>query len=254
MAPTRSSTTRACGALVFAVGSIAAFGSSAWPLTLRNIDQSAKDPSFVKYRKEMWTALSEDDVDAYVRMTDPRIKFAYGRDLGVGRELFRQYLTGRKATCGVRSNKGGSYYRSHLHRMLTQGGVFRNDGKTFETGVPLSYLYRKSYWRRSGSKKPPKAPSKAIPLSSYIPVRLKPESEAKPVEHLSTWSVQLGNEEVLARTSKDRRVVLWRSISLANGRTGWLCADDYYEVMGYRASFEKKNGRWWMVEIKAIPR
>ena len=43
----------------------------------------------------------------------------------------------------------------------------------------------------------------------------------------------------------------WAGVLLPDGRTGWLRADDVHSPVGWRAIFERRDGRWMIVAFIA---
>ncbi|NNE84173.1 MAG: hypothetical protein HKN28_09405 [Alphaproteobacteria bacterium] len=183
------------------------------------VDQASQDPKFLAVRDKLLAAVRRRDVEAVVAVAAEDIKLSFGGDYG--RDQFRQRL----ATDD--NGEGGSYW-AELEWALKLGGVFNGDhGRQFCT----------PYVSCTGSHQCGDCDpfETLVAVSDRAPVYATADSESAILTHLSYDVVTL----VDYGSPRQR-------IRLADGRIGYVAFPDFRSPIGYRAYFEKREGRWQM--------
>lgn len=209
---------------IFAIGLATATGLTTTPaladaVKILPVDEAAQDPEFLAFRDQLLAAVRRRDVDAVVAIAAEDIKLSFGG--GYGRDQFRQRLASDD------NGEGGSYW-GELEWALQLGGVFNGDhGRQFCTPYVSC-----TGPHQCGNCDPFET---LVAVSGHAPVYTTPDSDAAILTHLSYDVVTL-----VDYGSPRQRV------RLEDGRIGYVAFPDFRSPIGYRAYFEKREGRWQM--------
>jgi hypothetical protein len=183
------------------------------------VDEAAQDPDFLAFRERLLTAIRQRDLDSVVAVAAENIKLSFGGD--GGRDRFRQLLM-------ADDNGGGGSYWVELEWALRLGGVFNDKfGRQFCT----------PYVSCDG----PHQCTDCDPFEVLVAV-----SDRSPVYAAADIAAP-----VLAYLSYDVVTLVdyggpWQQVRLADGRIGYVAFPHFRSPIGYRAYFEKREGRWQM--------
>jgi hypothetical protein len=213
---------------VLAIALVIAAGLAATPalsqiVKILPVDEAAQEPKFLEFRDNLLSAVRRRDIDAVVAVAAEDIKLSFGG--GYGRDQFRQNLVADD------NGEGGSYWEE-LEWALKLGGVFNGD-----PGGDHGRQFCTPYVSCTG----PHQCSDCDPFETLVavsdraPVYATADSDAAILTHLSYDVVTL-----VDYGSPRRR------IRLADGRTGYVAFPDFRSPIGFRAHFEKREGRWQM--------
>jgi hypothetical protein len=181
---------------------------------LMPVDEASSDPSFVAYRDELLAAVRRRDANAVAALADPMIRTSFGG--GGGADDLRRTL-----------EQPGMW--DDLEQLLTQGGSFRGEGTGRSFWAP--YVY--SAWPDAHD------PFAFLAITGKdVPLRESQDPGSPTIAILSYDIVERAGQP-------DNRV------KTADGRTGWVEADDVRSPIGYRAGFMKSDGRWRMNALVA---
>ncbi|UCH73396.1 MAG: SH3 domain-containing protein [Rhodospirillales bacterium] len=195
-------------------------GASAQGVKLAPVDEAARDPSLIAYRKTLLQAVRARNSDAVAELASPDVMLSFGGD--AGRESLRRNLEGFE-------NWQGEAYWSELQRVLELGGVFLDDG-AFCTpylacldvpGCPECDPYETVFV-----------------TGENVAARAEPDLESRIVAQLSYDVLPL---DVEAYSGED-----WYPVRLATRRRAFVSEADARMAIDYRARFEKIGGRWHM--------
>ncbi len=183
------------------------------------VDEAAQVPEFLALRDRLLTAVRQRDLEAVVAVAAADIKLSFGGDYG--RDQFRKRLLSDD------NGEGGSYW-NELEWALKLGGVFNGEhGRQFCT----------PYVSCNGSHQCTDCDpfEVLVAVSDRAPVYASADAGASVLDHLSYDVVKL-----LDYGSSRQRV------ELVDGRIGYVAFPDFRSPIGYRAYFEKRDGRWQM--------
>ena len=213
---------------IIAIGLATAAGFAATPalgdaVKIPPVDEAAQDPEFLALRDQLLTAVRRRDVEAVVAIASEDIKLSFGGDYG--RERFRQQLIADD------NGEGGSYW-TELEWALKLGGVFNRDH-----GGEHGRQFCTPYVSCSGPHQCVNCDpfETLVAVSEQAPVYDTADSDAAILTHLAYDVVTL----VDYGSPRQR-------IRLEDGRIGYVAFPDFRSPIGYRAYFEKREGRWQM--------
>ena len=193
---------------------------------LMPLDESAQDTSFSRFRTALLHAIQRKDTTFIYSILAPDIKNGFGGDDSIA-GFRRQW----------RPDSAGTQMWSTLERLLRLGAV------RWGEGFVAPYVFGK--WPQEAD-----AFETVAIVNERAIVRAQASDTAQPLGTLSYDLVRVkqwvGFEENGATGSGT-----WASITLPDGRTGWVKGLDAYSGVGYRAFFEKRAGQWKMVYFLA---
>jgi hypothetical protein len=185
---------------------------------LKPRDDGFRRPDFEEFRRHLQDALARKDEEAVLRTVDPGVRVDFGD--GGGLEAFKR-----------RMNAPGENFFEELTRVLNLGGRFRTPD-----AFDAPYVY--SDWPDGFD-----AFACAAVVGSGVRLRAAPNISAR------------------AQATEDFAIVKlfptepdtpgWRRVGLAGGRTGYIASRYVRSPIDYRALFEFKDGRWWLVAFVA---
>jgi len=189
------------------------------PIRILPVDEAKQDPEFLEFREQLIAAVRARDIDKVVAAASHDIKLSFGGDYG--RDRFRELLVADN------TGDGGSYWQE-LQWALTLGGVFNDEhGRQFCT----------PYVSCNG----PHQCTDCDPFETLVsvtdnaPVYLSADADAPVIARLAYETVTL--LDYGAQRQK---------VQLADGRIGYVSFPNFRSPIGYRAYFEKREGRWQM--------
>lgn len=192
------------------------------PRQLLPVDEGARDPSFLAFRRDLLRAIERKDSGRVLAAVDPKVRVHFGEGGGIG-EFRKMWKPTRKDSrlWGVLKSVvtlGGSFERSSgAHRVFWAPYVyikFPEDLDSFE------------YW--------------AI-IEKDVAVRSRPEARAPVMQRLSYALVPA---ESLTGNTK------WVKVKLPEG-PGFVPAASIRSPVDYRAAFEKVRGKWKLTALVA---
>ncbi len=184
------------------------------------VDNAAKDPSFVAYRKQLLAAIAARDVKTVVAAADPKVQLSFGGD--AGRQTLAKWLSDSK---GGKGPIGVAFW-DELAEVLSNGGLLDEDQGY---AAPSYYAVQPPPGLKDGFD--------MFVTGSMVLVRKAPD----------------GNADVLDRVSCDYVKSLttewntpWLKIETRGGTVGYMSAKFLRHNYDYRAGFSKKSGKWLM--------
>lgn len=191
------------------------------------IDEAARDPAFFVFRARLQEAVARHDAAAVLDAADPNIKVGFGGKDGLA--AFREKW---KLQDGDKSPLW-----AELGLVLSLGGGFRSPS-SFEA----PYVF--SRWPEAHD-----AFEHVAVLGTDVRVRAEPRADSKILAALSFDIVRLsqaGRSRLTPAQMKE-----WTAVELQGGRTGYVASRYVRSSVGYRALFNKINGRWRMTALVA---
>lgn len=187
------------------------------------VDEAIKDPSFFVFRARLFDIIQRRNVADLVGVLDPNIKAGFGGNDGV--QNFKKNWTLDKPT---------SKLWSTLSKAIALGGSF--DGTSLFS-APYSY-----------SKFPENADAfeNGVIIGENVRVRQDLTASSPILTQLSYDIVKVTDWKPKVRNKQN-----WISVTLSNGKKGYVAEDYIVSPVGYRAIFEKKNGQWRMTAFVA---
>lgn len=176
------------------------------------VDEAAKRPDFLAFRRTLIAAIDRHDIEAIVAVAAPDICLDFGGS--VGPETLRRFL-----------NEDANLWQE-LRTVLTLGGTWHGSDEFF-----APYVYSAMPDGRGENE------DVAI-IGAGVRVREAPRPDAAVVTTLSYCVVELA-----PRQAPNEH---WTSIVLGEGRSGYVSSRLVRSPVDYRAGFAFKNGRWWM--------
>ncbi len=192
------------------------------------VDEAAQDPEFFAWRAALLAAIADRDALAVSRMSAPDIKLTFGDQ--AGRAALVQRLTAPSLPIGPEQ---GEAYWQELEAAVTGGGRF-DDAGTF--AAPY-------FWRAD-------IPAEWNVFETFFivgaprPVYGRPTTDAPVLMTLQEVGFEAPSHPDVPRV---RGVDQFRAVSLKNGGTGFIAVTDLRQLVGYRATFEKRDGVWQMI-------
>ena len=186
---------------------------------LKPRDDGFRRPDFATFRRELQDSVARKDEEAILRIVDPGVRVDFGD--GGGLDAFKG-----------RMNAAGEHFWEELARVLNLGGRFRTPD-----AFDAPYVY--SDWPDGFD-----AFECAAVVGSGVRLRAAPRTGARTVTTLDFAIVKLFPDEGPGAAG-------WRRVGLATGRTGYVASRYVRSPIDYRALFEFKDGRWWLVAFVA---
>lgn len=187
---------------------------------LMPVDEAPLLPDFFSFRAQLLAAIARRDAAALLAVVDPDIKNGFGGD--DGKAAFEREW---------RPSAPDSRVWEVLATVLALGGSRAGDD-----GFIAPYIH--SSWP-SGVD----GFEHVAVIGERVRVRRAPSPGAEEIAQVSF--------EVLARGKDDKAPEDWTSVTLSDGRSGYISSRFVRSPIDYRAFFSKKEGRWWMVMLLA---
>ncbi len=218
--PTR---TLAAALALAAVANVATGAPSiAAATTLRPVDQAARDPGFLRFRRQLQKIVARRDIAALRRHLHPRILFSFGGENGV--------------------KNAAKIMRDDPKRWAILARILRNGGKftTAGSGKDRRRMFFAPYTYFAELPGGVGAYDVVTVVGTRVNVRARPSASAPVIAKLSHQVVRV------VWSKQGRRTKGWTRIKLADGRTGYVRSSFAKSPVDYRAGFVKYKGRWVM--------
>lgn len=183
------------------------------------IDEAPRDAAFAAFRDSLLQIVMRRDTSALFAIVAPEIKSSFGGD--EGREKFRSFW---------RVSEADTELWTVLGDVLRHGGRF--------SGPDMFYAPYTFHALPDSLD----AFEHLVVRDSDVVVRERPDSTGAALAMLSFDIVRAGPfapEQA------------WRAIELVDGRVGYVRGDQIRSPVDYRAGFERRAGRWWLVFLVA---
>lgn len=184
------------------------------------VDEAGQNPSFSAFRERLLEIVRRRDAAALLAVVAPEIRFSFGE--GGGRDAF---------AANWKLESGDSELWDELGRVLRLGGSFR-DGRFV---APYTF----SAWPESVD-----GFSHLAVVCAETLARAEPSNDAAPLFRLDHHVLPIGPEDPLRKGKPETE---WRQVGLPDGRPAWVERDCLRSQVGYRASFERRDGEWMMI-------
>lgn len=183
------------------------------------VDEGPRDPGFAAFRDSLLRIVERRDTTALFAVLAPEIKSSFGGDEGIAG--FREHW---------RLREPDTELWAVLLDVLQHGGRFSGPDHfyapyTFDALPDSLDAFEHLIVRDSG-----------------VVVRERPDAASAAVAMLSFDIVRAGPY------STDPS---WRAIALADRRVGYVEGTSIRSPIDYRAGFERRAGRWWLVVLVA---
>jgi hypothetical protein len=196
-----------------------ATSAAAAATTLRPVDQAAKDPSFLRFRKQLQKIVARRDLKALRRHLHPNIQMSYGGN-------------GNGHAGAIRTMRRNPKRWAILARILRHGGKFF----TAKNGVRNFYAPYTFF-----AELPGVGPYDVVTVvGTRVNVRARPSAKAKVLGKLSHAVVRVDWGK------RGPRAARWLKIKMPDGRSGYVLKKFTKSPVDYRAGFVKYKGRWVM--------
>lgn len=182
------------------------------------VDEATRDTSLVRFRARLVQAVERRDTAAVLAASSPRIRLSFGDDMGI--PSLRDRL------------RRDSTLWHELHDVLTHGGRFYDD-TTFTAPYWFNYPGNDA-----------DAFEHVIAIETMVPVRGRPEAGAPIISTLSREVVKRGPDDAALPAG-------WQSVTLRDGRRGFVLARQTRNPIGYRINLVRSGGRWLIVTFIA---
>lgn len=190
-------------------------------------DEARQDRSFLAFRRQLMTAVRKKDREYLLRVLDPKILVNFGGGQGIG--AFQEEWNLKSP---------GTPIWDTLADVLTHGGEFYQEGSVRGFAAPYT---------SSAFPDELDAFEYLCVIGANIPLRSQPDERAPIVTRLSYDLVRLANPAAgFGPTEKP-----WVQVTTDSGRRGYLPRRWVRSPIGYRATFEKRGGRWQMTTFVA---
>jgi hypothetical protein len=186
---------------------------------LRPRDDGFQRPDFATFRRQLQEAVALKDEEAVLRVVDSAVRVDFGG--GGGLDAFHRLM-----------NTATENFWGELSRVLELGGRFRTPD-----AFDAPYVY--SDWPEGFD-----ALECAAVVGRGVRLRATPGTNARTLTTVDFAIVKLFPREVPGARG-------WRRVGLATGRTGYIASRYVRSPIDYRALFEHKQGRWWLVAFVA---
>ena len=205
----------------------AASAAQAQAAKLLPVDEAARDAGFFVFRARLLEAVVRHDTAAVLDAVDPNIKIGFGGKDGIA--AFREKW---KLQDGHESPLW-----AELGAVLALGGSFRSPDS-----FAAPYVF--SRWPEAFD-----AFEHVAVLGTDVRVRSAPSLDSKILASLSFDIVRLSQAGRSRLTPE--QLEAWSAVELKGGRTGYVASRYVRSSVGYRALFNKVNGRWRMTAFVA---
>lgn len=191
-------------------------------------DVGAQDPSFIAFRAGLLAAAAARDTAAVLAAFAPDATISFGGDYGPQgiRDLWFS---------GDYEREPGQDFFSTLVRAVSMGSA--------EEGgiVSAPYLFLD-------------VPAEYDPFEHVVVVGESVRIRSEPSlsgEVLGSLTYQVVEAPIGTRQPVTADGYTWTPIRLATGQDAWIADDFVWSPIGFRAGFEKRNGRWTVIYFVA---
>src|SRR5690606_4336838 len=186
-------------------------------------DDGAEDPSFITFRGRLIEALAARDTAAVLGAFAPDATVSFGAEPPGPEGVRAVWLSGPRYD--------GLTLWQTLARVVGMGSVWGPEGVV--TG-PYTY---------DGPPGDLDAFTHGAIVGENVTVRAAPSPSAEAIARLTYVVVPV----VEWGYSEDPGARLWHRVRLADGREGYVAGEYLWSPLGFRAGFEKRDGRWQIV-------
>lgn len=204
--------------MIFPAMLLLAAAAAGSPAKLPPVDQCVDDRSFETFRAELRGAVVRRDREAFLQLLAPDVLIDFGG--GAGRKAF--------ADQWFAENDEKLWHQLDLMLRL---GCGKADGARVIPSLSVQF----------DSDEPEDVFEKLVVVSDKAELRAGPEPDSKVVATLA-W-------DVVNSVEADGDVLM--KVRLADGREGWLPADQLYSPLDYRAVMEKRGDKWMITAFIA---
>lgn len=200
------------------------------------VDEGPQDAGFVAFRQNLLDAVERRDASAIRAIVAEDIRYSFGAD--GAREGFLEEWGG-----DVPGGIGEALYRE-LGDVLRGGGVWQDapgGGRLFHAPYTSSAVDVEDPY------------TTGVITGEGVNVRSAPSTQGRILAQLSYETVPLpqGVTTDGATVTLDGRDYGWTPVELPGGQTGYVVDKYLRRPIGYRAWFEKLDGRWMMTSFIA---
>jgi hypothetical protein len=183
---------------------------------LEPVDESAKNASFVKFKKELRDAIQKKDSSFIKKILSDDVEYSFGADPDR-----KSAIDGFLKHYNIEDKKNSEFWKNF------QEAVDLGCTKSGEDFI-CPYVYTK--W-------PDKFDSFlfVVTTGEKIPIRKKPETAAD--------ILRFTNFEIL-KIALEQKTDGWRTIDLGNKQIGYVAKSDVRSPIDYRAQFSKTSEGW----------
>lgn len=215
---------RLFAALVFGAALAMSAHAADKVLRLAPMDEGPRDASFLKFRNEFKAIVARKDAKALMKIVMPNIQNSFGGDNGAA-NFIKMW----------KPAEANSHIWPVLKLVLDMGGNF--DSKT---AFSAPYVFSAFPDDVDGFE------TVAVTAPNAV-MREKPKADAAIVRQLDFDILNLtaGAKKLQHEAGPDD----WLEVSDAAGKRGFVLQRDVRSPIDFRAGFEKKKGRWRMVDL-----
>jgi hypothetical protein len=209
------------GLLIPLVLACAAFATAfaAAPVRIPPVDEAAKDQGFLAFRSQVLAAVAAKDRTFILSILSDDLLNSFGGD-GGAREFQEMW----------NFSGADSEFWKEFRATLDLGGAFVSEDRFVAPYVFARWPANLDVYQF------------VAVTGVKVPVRSGSSADADVMATLSHEAVELPEENPDAA---------WQKIRLADGRSGYVASSDLRSPVGYRAIFERRNGRWWLTAFVA---
>lgn len=191
---------------------------------VRFADEAGKDPSFKTFRTQLIAAVKRRDVKYVLGVLDPNIKVSFGGDEGVSD--FKKYWD---------IDSRDSKLWEELGTVLANGGFMSSYRGVARFSAPYSF---------DGFPEDLDPFSYNLIFGNAVALRESPSLDGRVITRLNYNVVTTVGEKTVTVEMGEHVVPTWYFVKTLGGLSGYVSAKFVRSPLGYRASFEKKGGKW----------
>ena len=192
------------------------------------VDESGNDSSFRAFKQQLERAVHARDSSSLLKLVDPQIRNGFGGDDGA--EKFQEIWNPEKTDSEI---------WEILETILSLGATDESSAEAHLFCAP--YVFRRF-------------PDELDPFEYDVvirpdaPLRLRPDTQAPVVAKISYEIVKRLD---WVKSDNGRFLDSWARVRTFDSKEGFMSARDVWSPIGYRACFQKKEGRWMMAFLGA---
>jgi hypothetical protein len=202
-------------------------GVAAQERYVRPIDEAARDASFLAFRANLIAAARRRDAKFVLNVVDKDIKNGFA-----GNDGFAEF----KKQWNIASPD--SKFWGEFMIVITNGGVFDKESGSKNALFVAPYTF-------NGFPEDLDAFDYSAIFGSDVNLRAAPDSNSKSLARLSYNVVKVDYQNSVKKNGSGDDYA-WVKVETLGGKSGFVSAEFVRSPIGYRAGFEKKNGRWKM--------
>jgi hypothetical protein len=198
---------------------------------VKPVDEAAKDPSFLAFRKKLIAAAEKKDWRFIYSIVDPKISTSFGDDSGIAAFKGRWGL----------EDKDTKFWKEFLP-VIKNGGAFTGEGRNRLNYFSAPYTF--SSWPDDVDG----FEYLAI-FGNRVNLREKPSMDGRVISQLSYNVVGIDEEASIRKKTGPGEYDFeydWYKVKTLGGMEGFVKPEYVRSHIDYRAGFEKKRGVWKM--------